>query len=349
MLTHTNAMGGPNPAVRAQMPESFSTLPASAERSGFEHILTSPAFAEIEAYPHTGAFGRSYHPAIHGDHDCSFVILSGDRPVLVCLCSSFNGKLDFYGLPLRLFACHGLSDTICRAAVKAAFIHLDALAAAHGARELLLREPAAPLLSSIGEAALARHALATFDLVAQVDLTAGLQAWRRALRKSFRSCVNWGRRNLVVTFVNQTNPDVELFDRFRMFHAEVAGRVTRPKQSWDIMYDWVAAGRGELIAASLEGRLAAASLFIDGTDTSIYMTGVYDRALFDKPLGHYPLWLGIERAQARGMRTLELGDLPFESVANDKEFRIGYFKRGFATHIDTNIVWRWSSAAVDPK
>jgi lipid II:glycine glycyltransferase (peptidoglycan interpeptide bridge formation enzyme) len=90
----------------------------------------------------------------------------------------------------------------------------------------------------------------------------------------------------------------------------------------------------------------AGSLFIDGTRTAIYASGVYDRSKFDKPLAHYPVWLGIEHAHARGMATLELGEVPPREAVSEKEYQIGYFKRGFATRIDTNTVWRW--AAVTP-
>ena len=153
--------------------------------------------------------------------------------------------------------------------------------------------------------------------------------------------INWGRRNLSIHCVNKETPNRALFDRYREFHAEVAGRITRPEQSWNVMYEWIALGGGELILAFLEDRLVAGSMFIDGKETLIYASGVYDRAEFDKPLAHYPVWLGIERAHARGIKILELGDIPIRGDKSEKEYQIGYFKRGFATHIDTQRVWRW--------
>ena len=142
---------------------------------------------------------------------------------------------------------------------------------------------------------------------------------------------------------NKEMPERTLFDLYRAFHAEVAGRVTRTEDSWNVMYDWIVQGRrAQFQAAFLEGKLIAASMFIDGKETSIYASGVYDRTQFDKPLGHYPLWLGIERAQARGMKVLELGEVPERGAASEKEYQIGYFKRGFATHIETQRVWHWS-------
>ena len=43
------------------------------------------------------------------------------------------------------------------------------------------------------------------------------------------------------------NPDRALFQRYQDFHLAVAGRSTRPQESWDIMYDWIVDGHGEIV------------------------------------------------------------------------------------------------------
>ncbi len=196
------------------------------------------------------------------------------------------------------------------------------------------------MLSPLGEVALGYDAKASMTLTGMVDLTAGPIVWKRALRKSFHQFVNWGRKSLVIDYVNGTSPSIEKFEAYREFHAHIAGRVTRPKESWDIQFAEVARGRGELILGYLDGKLAAGSLFIDGTEVTLYMNGVYDRAL-DKPLAHYMIWHGIERAHGRGLKRFQLGDIHLPDVVDDKRHSVGYFKRGFATHFDANVVWLW--------
>ena len=320
---------------------AWSIQSAEADPAAFDRILSDPAFAEIEAYPHTGAFGRRYHPAIHGNHDCSFAIGANGSAVLVCLCAPLDGKLSYYGMPLRFIGRRGLDRDTRRAAVQSALLHLDELAQAHDLHDVSVLDERTGGDSAIEEACRVRRAAMSPHQVAYVDLIAGPTAWRKALRKSSRSLINWGRRNLSIHYVNKEAPDRALFDHYRDFHAEVAGRVTRLEQSWNVMYEWIALGGGELILAFLEGKPIAGSMFIDGKETSIYASGVYDRAQFNKPLAHYPVWLGIERAHARGMKILELGDVPMRGDKSEKEYHIGYFKRGFATHIDTQLVWRW--------
>ena len=91
---------------------------AATDPAAFDRILSDPEFAEIEAYPHTGAFGRTYHPAIHGNHDLSFAVGANDVAVLICLCAPLDGKLGFYGMPLRLIGRRGLDGDTHRAAVQ---------------------------------------------------------------------------------------------------------------------------------------------------------------------------------------------------------------------------------------
>jgi hypothetical protein len=108
------------------------------------------------------------------------------------------------------------------------------------------------------------------------------------------------------------------------------------------MYDWIVGGGGELVLASVGDEIAAGSMFLDGTEISVYASAAYDRARFDKPLAHYPVWLGIEHAAARGMKIFELGPAPLRGTVPEKEYQIGYFKRGFATHVVERTIWRWS-------
>jgi len=315
-------------------------LPAEADPVAFDRLMSDPAFAEIEAYPHTGAFGRAYHPAIHGNHDRSFAVSANGAAVVICLCAPLDGKLGFYGMPLRLAAHRDLDGDRHRAAMQATLSRLDEIAQADNLREISLLDESV-VISVIEEACRVRGATMNPRSVARVDLSAGPAAWRAALRRSSRSLINWGRRNLSISYVNKEMPERTLFDLYRAFHADVVGRVTRAEESWNVMYDWITQGGGELTLAFFEGKLIAATMFIDGKETSIYASGVYDRTQFDKPLAHYPLWLGIERAQARGMKVLELGEVPERGAASEKEYQIGYFKRGFATHIETQCVWRW--------
>lgn len=157
--------------------------------------------------------------------------------------------------------------------------------------------------------------------IAIVDLTLDESELWRHVRKSYRQLIKWGRESLDWCIGLSLRP-------MQKFHAEVAGRVTKPQESWDLLQGEIDAGRGDAIYGSLDGRLVSAALFIDGGGTTVYWSGVYDRSLFPKPLAHYGIWLAILRAKARGQKVLELGAM----MDGDKKHRdISMFKRGFAT------------------
>ena len=126
----------------------------------------------------------------------------------------------------------------------------------------------------------------------------------------------------------RTEPDLSVM---QAFHRRIAGRTTRSQKTWDLLQQEMDAGRGELLVGFFEGALASSALYIDGGDTTIYWSAVYDRSLFPRALTHYGMWLEMERAKARGMKVLELGEVPEPGTASEKEINIGRSKRGFAT------------------
>lgn len=326
------------------MDRNFKIVSSEIDRDAFEAILKDPAFAEIEHQPQTGSYGRAYYPAVHGENYrvFSFAVLWQNNPIVVALCATLDDVLGLHGLPMRLFARPGIATDLYRSAVRFSFAHIDNLVQSRKIREVWIRERSSGMLSPVGEACLGRQAAPSVALIGLVDLAGGPLVWKGALRKSFQQFINWGRKSFEISYVNAGNFSAEAFDVYRLFHAEVAGRVTRPRASWNEMYRAVSDGRGELILAHLNGKLAAGSLFIDGTHVTLYMNGVYDRDL-DKPLAHFMIWTGIERAQGRGMKVLQLGDIHVRGTVDDKRFQVGYFKRGFATHMETYLDWRWQA------
>src|ERR1700686_2604268 len=114
------------PNAELERPEKDKLLIISAQKKDelFNKTLATSAFSEIDEYPHTGVFGRSYHPAIHGNHDASFAVFAGELALLVCLCAPSGETLGFYGMPTRFIVRKGLGRSQCSAAIKAAFDHL---------------------------------------------------------------------------------------------------------------------------------------------------------------------------------------------------------------------------------
>jgi hypothetical protein len=191
------------------------------------------------------------------------------------------------------------------------------------------------VLSGFEHVLLNSDSSASLEFSAEVDLTLPEEELWRNLRKSYRSLINTGRRELTIELVDCATPDRDRFEIYRDLHREVAGRVTRPSESWDVMFDLVTAGRGQLVLAHLGDRPVAATYLMRFGRLAIYASGAYVRDLGKFPVSHWPLYASILAARRSGVERLVLGpvfDGP-ESVSSPKERSIAAFKRGFATAV----------------
>lgn len=159
------------------------------------------------------------------------------------------------------------------------------------------------------------------------------------LRKSYKSLINWGRKNLTVININKDNACIDKFREFQDFHYKISGRKTRSDESWNKQYEIIKAGLGELILADYNTNLAAGSFFADYSDTSIYFTGVYDRNLFDFGISHFMLYEGINRSYKRGNTSrFSLGYFDTD-IKDPKWYNIQFFKKGFCRELKPTIFW----------
>jgi hypothetical protein len=308
----------------------------------FANWAALPAFVASARHPFFNRSGRAYYAATYNcDDDTSFAVVRDGEPLMLVWCNIHEGALGYHGMPMSFFprADLGEADNVIAAALGA----VDRIAAARGATDVTLREDiTGSELSSLGRGCVSRGA--TLEVVQHgiCDLSLDERTIHRKLRKSFQSLINTGRLNMRMAYFNVRNPDSSLFEAYRELHAYVAGQVTRPAESWRVMFDWIAGGRGELALAYLDtGELVAGTMTFDGAEVAYYASGAYDRSNFDKPLAHFPLYDAVLRSKERGMRYFDLGLLPARGTVSDKEYNIGYFKRGFASSIETHFCWRW--------
>ena len=311
----------------------------------FSQWETSQEFAEIQQHPITNSAGEQYYSETHsGAVVCSFAVVDEEEPQLLAKCTVLEHALGYYQEPAFLFQRKGLSTERLTAAIVAALKELDSLALRANARTVAVRG----MSSDAGQATFKREflrrgcAIETWE-VGICDLLLSEQDIHGHVRKSFKSLINWGQRNLAMTYYNTKNPDPALFEAYRHFHVQVAGRVTRSEKSWHSMRDWMLNGGGELALAYLEsGELVAGTMTVDGSEISFYASGVYDRSRFDRPLSHFTVYNSILRSKMRGLKSFDLGHLPAKGIAGEKEYNIGFFKRGFTTDVKAYTVWKWN-------
>lgn len=186
-------------------------------------------------------------------------------------------------------------------------------------------------LSTLSTFMMSRGAIPRLVFNCVVDLQRSEEELRRGLRKSYRSLVNWGIRELRPTIVDRLNVDWTHIEAFRLLHIEAAGRETRSKESWYKIFDWVKNERAFLVFGQLDGRYVTAGLFEYDSNNCLYGVSASKRELFDRPMSHAVIWTAMLHAKEIGCRYFELGQRFFLScsTATRKEINIGRFKSGF--------------------
>jgi hypothetical protein len=320
------------------------------EPSKFAEWEAAPELSHVRGHPTTSAAGTKYYADTHPDAvDASFAVVHAGAPQLMVKCNALGGTLGYFSGPITLLARGHLAREIRDQAIRVALGHLDLLAAKHNAHTVAIREEKVddgPTLLEVE--CMARGGTKELWQTGLCDLALSETEIHGRIRKSFKSLVNWGRRNLTLKYFRAENPDPALFDSYRDFHAQIAGRITRSDASWNSMRNWILSGTGELGLAYLEvGELVAGTMIVDGEETSVYASGVYDRTRFEMPLSHFAIYNAILRSRNRGLKWFDLGHLPEKGSVTDKEYNIGFFKRGFATDIGMYDVWKYNVTGLD--
>jgi len=304
-------------------------------------LLVSPSSEFREGHPQYGAFGRSYYPAIYGPRlvDHSFVLSEPHGGCVVVECDVCDGTLGRFGMPIQVIVSEaeaGPRRRLIRNAVKT----LAQVALETGVVETIVADPDShELLSDLGLACLAAGGKIRIRMHAVADLSLSEKQLLADVRKSAKSLINWGRNALTLRYCNAASPDRETFDAYRRLHREVAGKVTRSEDSWEVMFDTVSAGRGELALATLGTEIVGGTLVVDGSSSSYYASGAYRRSHSDRPLAHWPLMDAILRAKVRGMRWFDVGQVLAPGDGTSKEHTIGFFKKAFTSRIETRMQW----------
>jgi len=307
-----------------------------------------PALPDYQANASFGlpftAAGITYYSTLISPayRDVSFAIIDETGPLAIIQCDIDNGgPIGRFGMPIEIWQRGEPAPAQDRQFVREMMGELQRLA-------LDLKSPILIRTSSgldPGGFLAARLADMGGEPIASVravlDLSRSDEELLKAMHKGHRQDIRWGADHLTMRLVDKANPDEALFDAYRLLHADVSGRVTRPMESWQAMFGLIAGGEGDLLLAYLDRELVGGTLVLDGGDRAYYASGANRRERFDKGISHYPLFLACIRARSRGRRLFDVGETRGGSIdRNDlKQIAIGRFKSGFTDSADTSFIW----------
>ena len=170
-----------------------------------------------------------------------------------------------------------------------------------------------------------------------IDLTLDELNLRSAIRKSYRSLINKGCRELAPQIYTSSNISQEFIDDFRELHIHESSRETRPRSTWLQQLESVKEGFAFCTGAYIESRLVSAGYFITADKHCYYGVSASRRDMFPHPLFHSLLWTSILFAKSIGAAVFEIDSNASCFVVDDnmtpKQHGIKQFKSGFGGKI----------------
>uniref|UniRef100_UPI0040487EEC hypothetical protein n=1 Tax=Polynucleobacter sp. TaxID=2029855 RepID=UPI0040487EEC len=154
------------------------------------------------------------------------------------------------------------------------------------------------------------------------------------IRKSYRSLINRGLREMDIEYVDSHNIKKSHIDLFRKLHIEVAGKETRSVDSWELQYEWIYNNEAFLYLARMDNEIVTAGIFTYTNSVCTYFSSASRREMFDRPLFHAIIWNSILKAKALGCKWFDMNEKyflnhPSFTTSDEKLLSISNFKMGF--------------------
>lgn len=177
-----------------------------------------------------------------------------------------------------------------------------------------------------------------------VDLTLPIDEIRTFIRKSYKPLVSSGLKKWKVTVMDQYCE--RTWNDFRVLHGHVAGRVTRPIESWNIQHNAIKAGNAFLIYVSNpDGNMVGGGYFDMSANEGNYSVATYDKKFLHEPLGHLVQYQAILTLKEKGRSLYYIGSRFYSEsppCISKKLVDITSFKAGFATLMVPNVILSFS-------
>lgn len=292
--------------------------------------------ADFDMNPVYSPLSQSYYKEYFSDKtisDMSIIIEINNKPVIYIPIFSFDLELTYFGMPVNVFYNLRAEKEDVHEATKQL--------------EHIFKK--SPYLSEYNNItyrsdeninSILMNNECSYDTENElfVDLEKSEIIIKKEIRKSYKSLINWGKKNLTLKVFEQNNFDESCIDEFKAFHFKVSGKVTRNDSSWDKQGELIKNGQSFLMMSYMNNQLVSASLIMHSVNQAYYGVGVYDRDLMAEklPLSHYIVFKSIEICKQNGIKKYIIGN--YAGVTTDKESFINKFKKGFTSTVNKNLI-----------
>lgn len=280
----------------------------------------------------------NYYKEYFGDAWTDLSLVAFDKKdFYVCIYMLTNGKeLSFFGSPLEIYCDNTLSIQNQNKAFVELYTKIENLKEEIGCQTIKFYEEPHFLLKYYDHEGFESRIV--FEN--SIDLTKSEEEIFMCLRKSYKSLINWGKRNLEIMIYDLTNMTDDIMCQFEDFHIQISKRRTRSHESWMLQSEAIKEGKGYIVFCNYQEKLVSATLILNGDSECYYGVCVNDRDLMAQnlPIGHYGLYKSILIAKQKGLKKFNFGDVTDNS--DPKVNAIVKYKRGFNNQLRSKISYQ---------
>lgn len=228
----------------------------------------------------------------------------------------------------------GLSQDRRDKVLKLVFSHIDQLAKINQVSRVKLRMTALAD-NDINYNWLLKYGFYDTSLNSQIiDLSLQEDKLWGAMSKGHKYDVKNGQKYYEIIFMGRDNANKDLFDQYRFLHHKTSGRVTRPIETFEMMYNWILMGDGLLCGIKNNTRHVGFSYISLYKDSAYYSSASDDpEFVTNVPISHVMQWSIIRWLKEHGYKRYEIGTQIFSPqiyhISTRKDINISLFKRGF--------------------
>jgi len=166
-----------------------------------------------------------------------------------------------------------------------------------------------------------------------IDLRKSISELKSDLRHGHSYDIDRAGKILQAEIFDKDNITQKIFDEYVKLHQKAAGRITRPRATFDIMYKAIKKEDAFLVGAKKAKKFIGFSYFSGFKNNADYSSSCNDPDEANIPISHFIQWNAIQWMKKKGFLFYEIGWQYFSNTLYDfpteKEINISNFKRGF--------------------
>lgn len=292
-------------------------------------LSTSPLLKKINNHYFRNVHSQSYYREYLGDdnRNRTIIVRRRETPILALTRLCKANEINFAGQPSEIISVVDKIES--RMATVEMISHLKKmsknvrLSGAINNNSIVIKELAA-FITSIN------HSYHGY-----VDLRLPRESYKKVLRKSYKSLINWGEKNFSIRLADQNATDLSEFKAFQNLHLRASGKSTRSEATWSKQFDTISAGFGFLINAYYNDKIVGGCYIMNDQKQAFYAVAAGNRDLMGQniPVNHFPLYHAIRHCQNLGLTKFNFGNVSTDQTDSKKLKNINQFKRGFCTDI----------------